>query len=69
MIMVQLERHDIVAWLHECAQQRLQDTASMEVSGPSSSAAGPGTLLAMFGCASGPNILNVLRIGADFFGC
>ena len=23
MIMVQLVRHDIVAWLHECAQQRL----------------------------------------------
>ena len=26
-----------------------------------------GALSAMFGCASVPNILNVLRIGADFF--
>ena len=67
MIMVQLVRHDIVACLHECAQQLLLYAASMEVSGPSSSAAG--TLSAMFGCASGSNILNVLRVGADFFSC
>ena len=40
IIMVQLKHHDIVAWQHGCAQQLL-DAASMEVSGPSSSAAVP----------------------------
>jgi len=53
-------RHDIVAWL--CAQQFLVDAASMEVSGRQCLVAlqEPNTLDVL-------HVLNVLRIGADFF--
>lgn len=59
--MVQLVRHGIAAWPHECAQQLLLDAASMEVSDQ---------LVPARQCLVGlqdltHRILNVLQIGPD----